>query len=70
MAHDSTNLTDGTGGPQDPAVLMTAEDVLSDLDGESFDVVVAERVARQVLDGHGEESGQVAWDCLVRLVKD
>ena len=33
VAHDSTNLTEGTGGPQDPAVLMTAEDVLADLDG-------------------------------------
>ena len=69
VAHDSTNLTEGTGGPQDPAVLMTAEDVLGDLAGESVNAVVAERVARQVLDGHGEESGQVAWDCLVRLVR-
>ena len=25
VAHDSTNLTEGTGGPQDPAVLMTAD---------------------------------------------
>ena len=23
-----------------------------------------------VLYGHGEESGQIAWDCLVRLTKD
>ena len=70
VAHDSTNLTEGTGGPQDPAVLMTAEDVLADLEGESFTTVVAERVPRKVLDGHGEESGQTAWDCLVRLTKD
>ena len=33
VAHDTTNLAEGTGGPQDPAVLMTAEDVLADLDG-------------------------------------
>ena len=33
VAHDSTNLAEGTGGPQDPAVLMTAADVLADLDG-------------------------------------
>jgi ubiquinone/menaquinone biosynthesis C-methylase UbiE len=70
VAHDSTNLTEGTGGPQDPAVLMTAEDVLDDLAGEAFTTVVAERVPRQVLDGHGEDAGQTAWDCLVRLTKD
>ena len=48
VAHDSTNLTEGTGGPQDPAVLMTAEDVLADLGDRSFEVVRAERVARTV----------------------
>jgi SAM-dependent methyltransferase len=69
VAHDSSNLAEGTGGPQDPAVLMTAEDVLGDLDGLAFDVVRAERVARQVGDGHGEEQARTAWDCLVRLVR-
>jgi SAM-dependent methyltransferase len=68
VAHDSSNLTEGTGGPQDPAVLMTAEDVLADLDGLPYDVVRAERVARQVGEGHGEEPARTAWDCLVRLV--
>ena len=33
VGHDSTNLAEGTGGPQDPRVLMTAEDLLADLDG-------------------------------------
>jgi SAM-dependent methyltransferase len=69
VAHDATNLTEGTGGPQDPAVLMTAEDVLTDLGGESFEVQRAERVARVVGDGHGEEPDSRAWDCLVRLVR-
>ncbi|HEU5035432.1 MAG TPA: class I SAM-dependent methyltransferase [Nocardioides sp.] len=69
VAHDSTNLAEGTGGPQDPAVLMTAEDVLADLDGLALDVVRAERVARQVGDGHGEDPARVAWDCLVRVVR-
>ena len=69
VAHDSSNLAEGTGGPQDPAVLMTAEDVLGDLDGLAFDVARAERVARQVGDGHGEEPARTAWDCLVRLVR-
>ncbi|MEZ5194618.1 MAG: hypothetical protein R2734_20520 [Nocardioides sp.] len=29
VAHDSSNLTEGHGGPQDPTVLMSAEDVSS-----------------------------------------
>jgi SAM-dependent methyltransferase len=69
VAHDSTNLAEGTGGPQDPAVLYTAEDVLGDLAGERYDVVRAGRVARTVGDGHGEEPARIAWDCLVRLVR-
>jgi hypothetical protein len=69
VAHDSTNLAEGTGGPQDPDVLMTAEDVLADLDGETFEVQRAGRVARQVGDGHGEEPAATAWDCVVRLVR-
>ena len=44
VAHDSSNLTEGSGGPQDAGVLYTAEDVLDDLSGEAFDVVRAERV--------------------------
>lgn len=67
VAHDTTNLAEGTGGPQDPAVLMTAEDVLDDLDGEPLEVERAERVARTVGDGHGEEPARTAWDCLVRV---
>jgi SAM-dependent methyltransferase len=69
VAHDSTNLTEGTGGPQDPSVLMTAEDVLGDLGGETFEVQRAERVGRLVGDGHGEAPAATAWDCLVRVVR-
>ena len=43
VAHDSSNLTEGTGGPQDASVLFTAEEVLADLDGERFEVVRAGR---------------------------
>lgn len=67
VAHDSSNLHEGTGGPQEPAVLYTADDVLGDLDGESVDVVRAERVARRVEPGHGGEPARTAYDCLVRL---
>lgn len=71
VAHDSTNLAEGTGGPQDPAVLMTAEDVLADLGAEArYDVVAAGRVAREVTEtGHGGEVTATAWDCLVRVVR-
>src|SRR4051794_14283844 len=74
VAHDATNLTEGTGGPSDPDVLFTAEEVLGDLDGERFDVVRAERVARPVPSGepadeHGGSAGLTAYDALVRLVR-
>ncbi len=73
VAHDSTNLTEGTGGPTSAAVLYTAEDVLSDLDGERFEVVHAERVERQVGGGgehvHASEHARTAYDALVHLVR-
>ena len=71
VAHDSTNLTEGTGGPQDPSVLMTADDVLDDLSGLDVEVIRAERVAREVrsADEHGGEERRTAWDCLVRVVR-
>jgi len=62
VAHDSTNLAEGTGGPQDPSVLYTAEDVLEDLAGADLEVVRAERVPRQV------EAG-TAWDSLVHVAR-
>ncbi len=65
VAHDSSNLTEGTGGPQDPSVLYTADDVLADLSGADLEVVRAERVSRVVAakDEHGSEG--TAWDALV-----
>ncbi len=71
VGHDSTNLTEGTGGPQDPTVLMTADDVLADVAGIDVDVVSAGRVPREVVlgDDHRGEASATAWDCLVRLVR-
>jgi SAM-dependent methyltransferase len=71
IAHDSTNLTEGTGGPQDPGVLYTAADVLADLAGETFSVVKAGRVSRTVTpdETHAGEPDQIAWDALVRLTR-
>lgn len=37
VAHDSSNLADGTGGPPDARVLYTAEDVAADLAATPFD---------------------------------
>lgn len=67
VAHDSSNIAEGTGGPQDPSVLVTAEEVLADLDGERFEVQRAERVTRLV----DQEDGppRPAYDALVRLVR-
>lgn len=67
VAHDSSNLLEGTGGPQDPQVLYTAQDVLADLGERSFEVVRAECVEREVAaaDGHGP-AGR-ARDALVRV---
>lgn len=70
VAHDLTNLTEGTGGPQDASVLSTAEDVVADLSGEpDVEVVRAERVAREVTagDAHGGEERRTAWDHVVHL---
>jgi 2-polyprenyl-3-methyl-5-hydroxy-6-metoxy-1,4-benzoquinol methylase len=66
VAHDTTNLTEGVGGPQEAAVLMTAEDVLDDLSGIDVDVQRAERVAREV---PGPEGTRTAYDALVRAVR-
>jgi SAM-dependent methyltransferase len=67
VAHDSTNLAEGTGGPPDPDVLFSADDVLADLDGESFEVVRAGRVGREVAQPDGRS--RTAYDALVRVVR-
>jgi SAM-dependent methyltransferase len=64
VGHDSTNLTQGTGGPQDQAVLFSPGDVANDLPG--LDIERAERVRRPVLTEHGEVD---AIDALVRAVR-
>ncbi len=48
LGHDSTNIADGFGGPQDPAILFTPEDVVADLAATSPDmrIRIAERVLR------------------------
>ncbi len=71
VGHDTSNLTEGTGGPQEPAVLYTAGDVLADLGLAPEDAVTAERVQRVVTrqDEHGGTEEAVAQDAVVHLVK-
>jgi len=60
VAHDLLNLGEGIGGPSDPEVLYTPEDVVADLSG--LVIERAERVTRPV----GEAA---AIDALVRASK-
>ncbi|GAA4377855.1 class I SAM-dependent methyltransferase [Nocardioides caricicola] len=62
VGHDSQNLVEGVGGPQDPGVLYTAQDLLDDLAGQRFETVRAERVERPTDEG-------VALDVLLRVVR-
>ena len=64
IGHDLTNLTEGTGGPQDPGVLYTPEAVSAELPG--LRVVRAERVYRTV---ERDDGPATAIDTLVRAVR-
>jgi SAM-dependent methyltransferase len=46
LGHDSRNLTEGWGGPRDPAVLYTPEDLVAELPG--LEIERAESVLRPV----------------------
>ena len=63
VGHDSSNIEHGYGGPQDPAVLYTAEDVADDLDGSGLQIERAETVERPVETPDGR---RIALDALVR----
>jgi ubiquinone/menaquinone biosynthesis C-methylase UbiE len=57
VGYDTTHATSGQGGPRDPAILFSPEDIVADLDG--LRVERAERI----------EVGD-AVDAIVRAVKD
>ncbi len=59
IGHDVTNLTEGTGGPQDPAVLYDAGMLADTLRSCGLEVLRAERVTRPV------EGTRAAIDTLV-----
>jgi SAM-dependent methyltransferase len=59
LGHDLTNMTEGVGGPSDPSVLYTPDDIVADLSG--LEIERAERVLRDVVDAE-----RPAIDALVR----
>jgi len=71
VGHDSSNIEHGWGGPQDPNVLCTPQDIVALLPG--FTIEKAEVIERPVSlePGHGTpgEPGAIALDALVRVVK-
>lgn len=63
VGHDRDNLEHGVGGPQDPELLLTVDDVAADLDETGLSIVNGEQVHRRVdVDGQS----RTAIDCLVR----
>lgn len=69
VAHDLTNLTDGIGGPRDPTVLYTPDDVRGDLDGSGVGDLVVERAERIERPVETETGTVMAIDCLVRAYR-
>lgn len=65
IGHDSSNLTEGFGGPQSADVLYTAEDVVAVI-GDHLVVARAERVERPV---EAEDGMRVALDNVVVAVR-
>lgn len=61
VGHDTTNLAEGVGGPQDSTVLFTPEDIVTDI-GPGFAVQKAARVRRPVSTPVGDKT---AIDALV-----
>jgi SAM-dependent methyltransferase len=66
VGHDVTNLTEGAGGPPDPAVLYTPESITRSLAG--LTVLRADRVRRPV-GGTAAGGDREAVDTLVRAVR-
>ncbi len=64
VGHDPTNIEDGYGGPQNPAILMSPDEIVQALPGLTIER--AERVRRPV-ESAGEDG--YAIDALVRAVR-
>ena len=62
VGHDLVNLTEGVGGPSDPGMLYTPDDIVADL--SELEVKKAERVLRDL-----DDADRPAIDALVRAVR-
>ena len=69
IGHDPGNIDHGVGGPQDPALLPSVDEITHAM--EAFQIEAAKVIERPVLDepGHGKELKGIALDCLVRATK-
>lgn len=67
VGHDSTNLADGIGGPQQASILFTGADIEKDLqDHLGSGALHLERSGRAAREVATEEGIVVAWDALFR----
>jgi len=64
VGHDTTNLTEGWGGPRDVSVLYGPDDVAADV--ADLEIVKAQRVDRPVMTDDGPKA---AIDVLVRAIR-
>lgn len=62
VGHDLLNATEGVGGPSDPSVLYTPDDIVAELRG--LEIERAERVLRDV-----DDADRPAIDALVRAIR-
>ena len=69
LGHDAANIEQGVGGPQDPDLLPSADDVVAALPG--FQIICAGIEQRPVAadPGHGRELAGTALDTFVRAVR-
>ena len=64
IGHDTRNIADGTGGPPDPRVLFTADDLTNDLEGTGLRIERAGEVLRPV-----EGAARPAIDALLKAIR-
>ena len=68
VGHDRTNIADGHGGPQDPAVLYTPDDLEPLFEGAR--IVRSEQLRHAVDHGDAAGTGAEQIDCVVVAVRD
>jgi SAM-dependent methyltransferase len=67
VGHDTTNLAEGVGGPQDPRVLFTAADLEADLQDQiRSGALRVERSTRAAREVETEDGPRHAWDAVFK----